>query len=395
MAEETGDGRRCDFCRLPCPERPVEAEYDGDTYRFCSAACREAMADSDRVFTEYRGYRRFDTGVAGLDRGLPQGMLRGSLVLLTAQAGTREGAVETELVWRALRRGEPAVVVSFQEPPVSVVERFLTLDWNVLPYLENGQLHVVDCLTYRLDDPERMHDRMNDWNRYLREVVEPATTTVRDPTDVRELENKIDDCLEAREMVDTGVVMIDSLTELGTLVQPVRAYNFVKDLRADVCKGRYVPVFAGATFSGDTDAFPHDLDYTADGVVDLELTDDLVADTLLKRARIRKMNGVLSVSEWTPYEYTGGRGMVPFDPAEEMAKAAEGEAAAAAEDDGDDGSAAPGDPPGDDRDGGTAADPDGDSPDGPDDSGASDGATDPPATVDESSGPDAPPPSEG
>ena len=295
-------------------------EYEGDTYSFCSGACRDAMTESDRVFTEYRGYRRFYPGVAALDRSLPQGMLRNSFVLFSGQAGTRDAAVHAELVWRALQRGEPAVVLSFQEPPVSVVERFLTLDWNVLPYLERDQLHVVDAFTYRLDDPDRMRERMNDWNQHLQRVVDGASTAVRDASDVRELANKVDACLDAHGMVDTGVVLIDSLTELGSLVQPVQAYNFVKDLRADVCKGRFVPIFAGATFGGKADAFPHDLDYTVDGVVDMQLNDDLVEDTLIKRVRIRKMNGVLTIPEWTAYEYTAGQGMVPFDPEVQMEK---------------------------------------------------------------------------
>jgi len=320
MSTDLDSETRCDFCRLPCPEPPVTMEYDGETYGFCSKACRDEMAESDRVFTQYRGYRRFEPGVAGLDPRLPEGMLRNSFVLLTGQAGTRDGAVQAEIVWRALQRGESAVMISFQEPPVSVVERFLNFDWNVLPYLQTDRLHVVDCLTYRLDDPQRMHDRMSDWNEYLSKVVDRASTSVQDASNVRELHNKLDACLDRRGMVDTGIVVIDSLTELGSLVQPVQAYNFVKDLRADVCKGRFVSVFAGGTYSGDADRFPHDLDYIADGVVDLELNNEIVADTLLKRARIRKMNGVLSISEWTAYEYTAGKGMVVFDPEAEIEK---------------------------------------------------------------------------
>ncbi len=322
MADAESENR-CDFCRLPCPEEAVATDYHGTTYEFCSDACRAAMAESDRVFTEYRGYRRFKPGVAGIDRHLPQGMLRNSFVLLGGQAGTRDGAVHAELVWRTLQRGEPAVVVTFQEPPVSVVETFLTLGWNVVPYVERDQLHFVDCFTYRLDDPERMYDRMNDWNRHLYRVIEPATTTVRDASDVREIDNKIDGCLETHGMVDTGVVLIDSLTELGSLVQPVQAYGFVKDLRADVCKGRFVPVFAGATISSDAAEFPHDLDYTADGVVDMELNTNIVEDTLIKRIRVRKMSGVLAVPEWIAYEYTSGLGMVTFDPGEQIEQASD------------------------------------------------------------------------
>jgi KaiC/GvpD/RAD55 family RecA-like ATPase len=316
---------RCDYCRLPCPKDPLTVEHDGVTYHYCSESCRDTQGADEGLVTQYHGFRRYEPNVDALDAGLPQGVPRNSFVMLTDLAGTRSEAIMAELVWRALQRGEPALVVSFQEPPISIVERFLTLDWNVLPYLQNGQLEILDCLTYRLEDHERMHDRMNEWNRYLVEVVEPATTAVRDGSDVRELRNKIDTCLDDRDVSDTGVVTIDSLTELGTIVQPVQAYDFVKDLRADVCKGRFVPVFAGATYSGDAGTFPHDLEYIADGVVDFELNGELVADTLLKRTRIRKMNGVLSISEWNAYEYTAGKGMVPFDPAAEMEREDDGE----------------------------------------------------------------------
>jgi KaiC/GvpD/RAD55 family RecA-like ATPase len=310
---------RCDFCRLPHPTDPVELDHDGTTYEFCSAACRDAMEASDRVFTEYHGHRRFRPGVSALDASLPEGLTRNSFVLLSGQPGTRPEALHAELAWRTLQRDEPVVFVTFQEPPMSVVETFLTLDWNVLPYLERGQLRILDCFTYRVEDRDRMLDRMSPWNKHLHEVTAPATESVRDPSDMVELENKLDNCLEAEAMVDEGIVLLDSLTELGTLVQPVQAYDFVKDVRADVCKGRFVPIFAGATFSGQTESFPHDLDYIADGVVDLELNGDIVDDTLLRRIRIRKMNGVLTISEWTAYEFTSGTGLVTFDPAEEMA----------------------------------------------------------------------------
>ncbi|MFC7176646.1 RAD55 family ATPase [Halosegnis marinus] len=262
--------------------------------------------------------------MSALDASLPQGFPRNAFVLVSSEPGTRDRALGAELVWRSLERGEPVVVVSFQEPPSAVVQQFLTLDWNVIPYLERGMLRIVDCFTYRLDGQgrDRLFDRMDEWNAYLSDVAREATTTVRDPSDIGEIGNKLDNALEAREMVDEGIVVIDSLTELGTLVQPVQAYDFVKDVRADVCKGRFVPVFAGATIGGGGgggDAFPHDLTYVMDGLVELRLNDDLVADTLIKQVRIRKLNGALVVPEWRAYEYTSRLGMVPFDPAEEMA----------------------------------------------------------------------------
>ncbi|WP_158058502.1 ATPase domain-containing protein [Halorussus halophilus] len=321
-AEETEPGETdpdlCDFCRLPRSKESVILERDGATYEFCSEACRTAMKESDRVFTEYHGFRRFETGVAGFDNSLPQGLPRNSFVLLSGSSGTRETALLAELVWRALQREEPAVVVTFTEPPISVVEQFLSLDWNILPYLEDGQIHIADCFTYRVSERSRMFERMNEWNRHLLQITEDVTETIRDPSDVSELQNKLDNCLEGLEMSDRGVVVIDSLTEFGTLVQPVQAYNFVKDIRADICKGRFVPIFAGATYTGNEETFPHDLGYAVDGVVDLELNGTIVKDTLLKRLRIRKMSGVLAIPEWTTYEFTAGKGLVTFDPIAEM-----------------------------------------------------------------------------
>lgn len=323
MSHISGNSDRnlCDFCRLPRPEPSVTLDYGDMTYEFCSETCRDEMLENDRVFTTYHGFRQITTGVSALDDHLPEGLPRNSFVLLSGEGGTRDNAIETELVWRTLQRGEPAIVISFTEPPISVIEQFLSLEWNVLPYLESNQLHVIDCFTYRVDDRDRLFTRMDEWNQFLHRVTAAVTTTVRDPSDTSELRNKLDNCLEAQSMSDTGIVVIDSLTEFGTLVQPVQAYDFVKNIRADVCKGRFVTVFAGATYAGEDDVFPHNMGYVVDGIVDLQLNGSLVDDVLIKRIRIRKMNGVLTIPEWVAYEFTGGDGLVTFDPIEELEEA--------------------------------------------------------------------------
>lgn len=311
---------RCDYCRLPIPHEPRSSTIDGNRYEFCSEACMEAVETSDRVYTKYHGFRRCRPGVAALKAGLPEGLPRNSFVMLTDLAGTRTEALKAELVWRALQRGEPVVYLSFLEPPVSVVQTFLDLEWNVIPYLEDDQFRILDGFSYRVADRDRMYDRMSGWNSHLWDVARDATKTVRDPTEIGELENRMDNALEAKEMHEDGIAVIDSLTELGTLVQPVQAYNFIKDIRADVCKGRFVPIFAGATITGEGEGFPHDLGYMVDGIVEMRLNEEIVEGALIKQIRVRKMNGVLTYPEWTAYEYTSGQGIVMFDPLEEMKK---------------------------------------------------------------------------
>ena len=319
---------RCDYCRLPIPRKTVTIDHEGDRYQFCSSSCRDALLEHDRVFTEYHGFRRFRPGVSALESSLPQGIPRNSFVMLTDLAGTRNEAVHAELVWRALQRGEPVVIMAFLEPPVSLIQTFVTLEWNVLPYLEEGLLHIVDCFTYRVSDRDRMFDRMNTWNRHLSAVAEHGCTRVRDPSEIGELESRLDSALEDHGMQDAGIVVIDSLTEFGTLTQPIQAYNFVKDVRADVCKGRFVPIFAGATVTSEEDTFPHDMEYMVDGIIEMRINPEIVEDALVKQIRVRKMSGVLTYPEWSVYEYTSGEGIVTFDPIEEIkeSKRARGEA---------------------------------------------------------------------
>jgi len=308
--EGAADPQRCDFCRLPIPGTPITQAHGDETYKYCSERCRDAVEDRDRVFTQYHGFRRVPTGVGPIDESLPQGIPRNSFVMLTGLAGTRTEAIRAELVWRALQRGEPAVIVTFLEPPVSVIQAFVTLDWNVLPYIEAGQLRFIDAFTYRMEDRDRLYDRLNEWNTYLASFCEDATARVRDPSDISELQNRVDDTLESLGMADTGIVVLDSLTEFGSLVQPVQAYRFVKNVRAEVCKSRFVPIYASATVNSDGEGFPHDLDYMVDGIVEMRLDDELVEGSLMKQIRVRKMSGVLNLPKWVLYEYTAGEGIV-------------------------------------------------------------------------------------
>lgn len=315
-----GDTTVCDFCRMPIPDEPILAEVDELEYAFCTEACRDRLTSTDSVFTAYHGFRRIRLGVSALDRYLPQGIPRNSFVLLSGEAGTRKDALGVELIWRTLQRGEPAAVVSFTEPPISVVQRFLDLNWNILPALENDRLQIVDCFTSRVDHADRFHRRLNPWNRHLMRIAEPQTAQVNDPSDPAEIRNKIENVTGDLGMVDQGIVHVDSLTEFGSLVQPIRAYNFVKDIRADVSKGRFVPMFAGATVTNEPDEFPHDLSYVVDGIIELGLDGSIVKDTLIRRVRAKKMNGVLAITEWKAFEFTSDRGMVPFTPEDEIEK---------------------------------------------------------------------------
>lgn len=314
---------RCAFCGNRIPESPYTPRKSSDsTAAFCSRTCRSAFDRGEPVFTGGSAFKRTPTGVAPVDAELPYGIPRNSCVLLAGEEGALDAALPAELVWRTLQAGEPAVFVTFNDTAVSVIEQFLLFEWNVLPYLEREQLLILDCFSRHDDTPVASDSTRSAWVEHVGRFAEEATRTLRDPTDVHELASKLRRCLDDREMFNSGRVAVDSLTEFGTTVPSIRAHNFLKTIRAEVCKARFVPIFAGATVT-EEDGFPLDLTHAIDGRIDLRLVEgesdgppaeapppeNRPPDVRLHRQLcVRKMDGVPSSTTWRHVDYTPGRG---------------------------------------------------------------------------------------
>lgn len=322
--EEPAAVQRCDRCGLPIPCRTVVERRHGREYHFCSESCRESFVAGAKETTSVHQFKRRPFDVAGLDDQLPEGFSRNSFVLLSSMPGTAEESLHAELVWRTLQRGEPAVVVVFEEPPFAVVEFLCSMEWNVIPYLETGQLRFVDCFTERVTTYREDPARLTEWNRYVYGITAEATERVSDFTSFSVLHDHVDAVVEDVEAYDAGLVLIDSLDELA-IIQPANALPFVKDLRADFCKGRLVTVVAGATFVFQDSGFPQNVRYFADGIVELDVVergdgaDATAAGTADGRrfertVRVLKMQGVKVDVERVPYEYERGIGLVTTRP---------------------------------------------------------------------------------
>ena len=307
-------GATCAFCGYDVPAAVSPEVADGR--RFCSSACRRAFEDDRDPFAGRFGFKRYPLGVEALAAGLPDGIPGNAAVLLAGEEGTRLQGLLEECVWRTLARGDRAVVVSMDRPPHSLVDSFLAHGWNVLPYLDREDLVVVDLFTSRLHDESAMTRRANRWNGHLESVLEGAVRTVRDPGDVYEVANQLDGTLEDVDLAESGLVAVDYLTELAAFTQETRAANLLREVRAVVCKSRYVPLLAGASVGREEDLyltdFPHDHEYLFDGIVDFQLRerDD---GGRQKRLSVRKMDDAPADPRWIPYGYRPG-GFVPVDP---------------------------------------------------------------------------------
>lgn len=307
------DRRRCSFCGYDA----ANGVLGSDGAVFCTERCRDA-ADSDREpFDGRLGFKRFVPGVSALDDLLPSGLPANSFVLLAGQGGIRHRGLQTELVWRALERGEPAIVLSFVDPPIAVVEHFLAFDWNVLPHLESGDLQIVDCFTHRLREEHRTTDHQVEWNEYLDGFIEGSVATVRDPTNLRSVESNLHGALEDLDMHGTGLVVIDSLNEVELQGHELEMEQFVKEVRADVCNRKFVPIFASTTSTEDA-LYAREHSYLFDGIVDMRRSESVVEGVRLKQLSVRKMDGVVYQPHWAAYESAGRGGFRTFDPRTEL-----------------------------------------------------------------------------
>jgi KaiC/GvpD/RAD55 family RecA-like ATPase len=293
----------CDHCHYPIPGDPEE----GDDGRFCSTACREAAADGSTL-ADPDAYKRVVTGVEPIDSLVPAGVPTDSLVLLSGEAGTRRTELGIELAWRALERGEPAVVVSAADPPTATLERFYANGWNVLPALETDRLRILDCFTHRLDDREDLLEARADWATFLGEAAADAVVAVDDPGDRREVADALRGALDDLGMTGTGLVTIDSLDELEAVLGDRSVRDVLADVRATVCKARFVPIVAAATAAGSP------AESVFDGIIDLRLTDRIVADARRKRLAVRKLTGAQFLPQWVTYEHEPARGLFAFGP---------------------------------------------------------------------------------
>ncbi|MFC6716829.1 RAD55 family ATPase [Natrialbaceae archaeon GCM10025810] len=317
----TGQRFLCDYCGYPIPNDVKEPEEDEG--KFCSEACLEAGEEGESM-PEPEAYKRVVTGVEPLDSLVRNGLPTDAFVLLSGEEGTRREELLAELAWRALERGEPAVVVSYTNPPTATLERFFENGWNVLPALENDRLRVLDCFTSRLDDPDAYGEAENEWKEFVGEAAGDALVNVDDSTDPGTVVSELEDALEDLEMTETGIVTIDSVDALETELEEGSLREFATTVRARVCKARYVPIVGGAMAFADERGRgiePRSAigrrPFEVDGIVDLRLADHLAPETRLRQMSVRKLVGAQFSPQWTTYDHAPGRGLYTFEPSTE------------------------------------------------------------------------------
>ena len=304
----------CVFCGYEVSSAPI---WSSSGALCCSERCRDAYEAGNEPFTIRENFKQFSTGISALDSLLPEGIPANSFVLLTGENGIRHRGLQTELLWRTLVSGEPAIIITFVDPPIAIVEHFLTFGWNVLPYLESGDLQIIDCFTSRLREEHQTPEHQAAWNEFLGGFLEKPVEVVRDPGNLKAVEDTLHDHLEAADMTGTGIAVIDSLNEVKIQGRELETEMFIKEIRGDVCSRKFVPLFASVT-STENDQPTRDYTYLFDGIVEMRRTESHIDSIRLKQLGIKKMDGVLYRPQWVNYVIDGPGGFRTFDPRSEL-----------------------------------------------------------------------------
>jgi KaiC/GvpD/RAD55 family RecA-like ATPase len=236
------------------------------------------------------------TGIEALDRVLPNGIPRNTMMILAGELGTGKSVLMSELLYSILRkRKEPCVYMTFEGPPIAVMQDMDAFGWDIRPFLETGQLRFIDCFSFRMEPTST-----------------PAHTHyVKDPRDLHSVTSALYSIMEEMKMSGRGAVFVDSLTEMFTLVQEERPLVFhmldgVKSWRAKGPKERLVPFFCShhtplrAYVELDDLLF-----YVVDGIIDVRFNPGFADRGLLvKQFRVRRMKGAPHETYWVTFSVT-------------------------------------------------------------------------------------------
>ncbi len=98
----------------------------------------------------------FETGIEALDRVLPKGIPRNTMMILAGELGTGKSVLMGELLYNILKkRKEPCIYVNFEGPPIAVEQDMEAFSWDITPFLESGQLKFLDCFSFRMEPTRR------------------------------------------------------------------------------------------------------------------------------------------------------------------------------------------------------------------------------------------------
>ncbi|HEV8719646.1 MAG TPA: ATPase domain-containing protein [Candidatus Binatia bacterium] len=136
---------------------------------------------------------RISTGIAGLDRLLHGGYIKGRSHLLTGDTGTGKTIACLQFLIHSLNLGEKAVYVTVDERPAEILESGASFSWDFQQHIQDKNLVILDASPYfgarsgseKGIDPQKIVADLGSYARRLGAtllIIDPITPLIL-PTD--------------------------------------------------------------------------------------------------------------------------------------------------------------------------------------------------------------------
>jgi len=205
-------------------------------------------------------------------------------LMLAGNAGAGTSTLGLQLLYRDLKAGKPCGLLSYDAFPSEVQKRMKGMGWDIAPYLEKGELRVLDIYSA---------------------LAGVESGTIRDPTDFTEISIQVTNMLDKTKGPTT--VLLDSVTPIFNSAQAKDCVNFLQVIAAKVKNsgGKFI-------FTSTKGSMPEDARLTieslVDGVIDLSLVRK--GKSLTRFLQVRKMPGREISSAETGFEIVPGKGIL-------------------------------------------------------------------------------------
>jgi len=255
------------------------------------------------------------TGNKYVDILIPEGIPRNTFFLINGEPGTGKGAFLSELVYKRLKFNEPVIYFTLDDSPLSIIQRLAALGWDIVPYLKDNKIKFIDCFSYRMIDKESPVMKIPRINEQIWKEVEEDIIPCEPKQNLYNMLSTVSSLLNKINIVNKGILVIDSLTELATTHTQERALEFIKTLRARLCKERFIQIFAVNNIGiPQLEVFSSLLNYFSDGIIDFRFEPSLMKKgILIKQFRIRKLSGTESRNIWLTFTIKKDKGLTVSD----------------------------------------------------------------------------------
>lgn len=119
------------------------------------------VPDLDEIPGSIKCQRRLSTGLRELDAMMEGGIPEGDSLLLAGPSGAGKSIIGSQFIADGLRRGEPGIVVVFEETPPEYVERASRFGIDFATPRKDGTLKIVHLRPLQLSIADTMHEIVN------------------------------------------------------------------------------------------------------------------------------------------------------------------------------------------------------------------------------------------